>query len=381
MKLDQGQNPYRQTIVSSASLSKSKESIWERDIQLGPPWSLKDKQQFFYLLGTLIQSGLGILDALIVLKDQFRKKSIRIKIDEIQAKLESGQAFSGILEGSTKYFSSFDIQTIRMGEQTGKLASMLAELGQFYQKRLQLNRKLTQALSYPIAVIVVAGLVLGFMISFVVPMFQDIFKRFEADLPPVTTAILGLSSFFQSNGWFILLAIGIIISIFLLLRKNEAYRRISSWLIMWIPFFGPMILKLHLARMAYSLGLLLTAKVNLDQALDTTTKLISFYPIQKALIQVREDVIQGISFFQALQRHKLFPSYILQMVKVGERTAKLDDLLSRTAQQLEEESQTTIGQLTQFLEPLLIIVLGIMVAVILIAMYLPMFELGNAVMK
>ncbi|MCI4668088.1 MAG: type II secretion system F family protein [Bacteroidia bacterium] len=381
MKIESYSNPYASNITASTRQKSEKESIWEKDIQLGPPWSMKDKQQFFYLLGTLIQSGLGILDALIVLKDQFNKKRIQGKIAEIQHGLEAGLSLSNILESMPAYFNSFDVQSLRMGEKTGRLAEMLDELGQFYQKRLELKRKLTQALSYPVSVIFVAGLVLAFMLNFVVPMFQDIFKRFDADLPPVTNGILALSTFLQQNGGIILLCIAFIVGTVLLVRKKEIFRRGSAWLLMKIPFFGPMILKLHLARMAYSLGLLLTAKVNLDQALEITSKLISFYPIQVALVKVKEEVIQGVSFFQALHNQGLFPSYILQMVKVGEKTAKLDELLARTANQLEAESQSTIGQLTQFLEPVLIIVLGGMVAVILVAMYLPMFELGNAVLK
>jgi len=379
MKLTDASNPYLN--LTDSPTKEQRDSIWTRDIRFGEVWKLKEKQQFFYLMGTLLESGLGLLDSMVILKDQFSKRAIKQMLDRLQVQLEAGESFSSILMQEDKFFNPFDIQTIKMGEKTAQLAQMQIELGNYYGRRVQLKRKLSQALTYPIAVISVASLVLIFMLNFVVPMFEDIFKRFDADLPPITQSILGLSAFLKSYGGMILLGMGALWVLLFFLRKNEAVRSAWSALVQRIPFFGDLLRKLHLARMSYSLGLLLTAKVNLDQALASTHELISFPPIKKALATVQEEVIKGQSLFDAMSEHPIFPAYILQMVKVGEKTAKLDALLSKTAQQLEEESQATIGQLTQFLEPVLIIILGGMVALILISMYLPMFELGNVVIK
>ncbi|MEO0899583.1 MAG: type II secretion system F family protein [Bacteroidota bacterium] len=379
MKLSETSNPY--VHVKDSPSQETKESIWTRDLNLGEAWRWKDKQQFFYLMGTLLDSGLGHLDSLVILKDQFSKRSIKQLLERLHLQLEEGVTFSAILTKEDRFFNPFDIQTIKMGEETAQLAHMQMELGAYYGRRVQLRRKLSQALTYPIAVILVASLVLLFMLNFVVPMFEDIFKRFDADLPPITQNILGISAFLNSYGGWLFLGVAILWSIIFILRKNETINSIGANIVSRIPFFGPLIIKLHLARMSYSLGLLLTAKVNLDQALQSTYDLVPFQPIKKALAQVHKEVIKGKSLFDAMGEHPIFPAYILQMVKVGERTAKLDTLLSKTANQLEEESQATIGQLTQFLEPVLIIVLGGMVALILVSMYLPMFELGNVVIK
>ncbi len=149
---------------------------------------------------------------------------------------------------------------------------------------------------------------------------------------------------------------------------------------MRFPVLGPLFVKLQLARMSYSLSLMLQAKVTLDQALTLAKSLTTFYPLRVALDRIRDQVIEGASLYEALQGHEVFPLFFRQIIKVGEKTAQLDQLLERLATQLDEESQAGVGQLTQFIEPVLIIVLGVMVATILVSMYLPMFELSRAVM-
>ena len=166
---------------------------------------------------------------------------------------------------------------------------------------------------------------------------------------------------------------------FWLIRKREGFRKVGSNILLRIPVVGPLFLKLQMARLCYTLSLLLRAKVNLDQALTLMDDIVSFYPLQKALQQVRQAVIEGSTFHAAVAQHPIFPRFFTQIVKVGEQSAQLDRLLDQLAQNLEEESQAGVSQLTQFLEPVLIIVLGVMVAVILVAMYLPMFELSNAI--
>jgi len=218
------------------------------------------------------------------------------------------------------------------------------------------------------------------MLNYVVPMFQDIFARFEAELPPVTEAVLVISAVFQEH---FLLSIGIVTGITLGIwgvRKVPSVRALSANILLRIPFIGALYLKLQLAKLCYALGLMLSAKVNLDQALGTAKKLVSFYPLETSLAKVEQRVVEGVAFSAAIAEHQIFPRYVQQIIKVGEQTARQGELISKLAEQLEEESQNGVNQLTQFLEPVLILFLGGIVATILIAMYLPMFELGNAVM-
>lgn len=354
-------------------------SIWERDIRFGPAIPMKERQKLYQLLGILLGSGLGIMDAIEVLKDQVQSKKLKEILDKVEVSLEDGVSLSDSLESQADYFSPFEIYTLRMGEQSGRMAEILHNLADFYDKRVRLRRKLVQAFSYPIAVIFIAALVLTFMIAFVVPMFEDIFSRFEADLPPITQSILSISEFMQLNYPWILLGIAALGGIWYGLRKNETYRACSARASMKIPLLGKLIHKLQLARFSYTFGLLLKAKVNLDRSLELLTNVTPFYPLQKAVGEVRTDVIGGQSLYEASIKHKIFPKFFTQIVKVGEKTAKLDHMMEKLAESLEEESEAGISQLTQFLEPLLIIILGVMVAIILVAMYLPMFELSNAI--
>ena len=272
-----------ETYNSPVSPRTEKSSIWEKEIHLGPAISLKEKQQLFHLLSILLSAGLGILDALEVMLDQMKKKRLKQILSEIYQSLEAGDSFSASLQTQSRYFSTFEIKTAQMGEQTGQMADVLLRLSELYEKRIQLRRKLMQALSYPIAVILVAGLVLSFMIAFVVPMFQDVFDRFDSALPPITQTILDLSEFVTDHGLTILLSLGSFVGFMFFIRKKSWFQRLTAQLILKTPIMGGIILKLHLARFCFTLSLLLTARVNLDQALELLHQISTFYPLKSTL--------------------------------------------------------------------------------------------------
>ncbi|MEL7531382.1 MAG: type II secretion system F family protein [Bacteroidota bacterium] len=355
-----------------------KDSIWHRDLAFGKAVSLKDKRNLYQMLGTLLSSGLGIMDAMEVLLDQVDKKMLRSILDRVKLDLVAGIPLSHALEKESVVFTPFEIHSLKMGEQTGSMPQILEGLGQLFDKRIQLKRKVMQALSYPMAVIIVALLVLGFMIAFVVPMFEDIFSRFDAELPSITQAILKISAIFTQHIGYILLGIGAISLGIFHIRKQARVRRLGASLLLKIPLIGKLFLKLQLSRLCYTFAMLLKASVNLDRALELLEPIVSFYPLQKATKQIRSAVIGGSTLYAAVSAHNIFPPFFTQIIKVGEKTAQLDHMLARLGENLEEESESGIAQLTQFLEPMLIIILGLMVAIILVAMYLPMFALSNA---
>ncbi|MEO1450350.1 MAG: type II secretion system F family protein [Bacteroidota bacterium] len=354
-------------------------SIWQRDIQFGNAFPAKARQQFYHTLGLLLESGLGLLDCMEVMVDQFPQKTLSAMLTSLQEDLVAGASLSQALAKQKRFFSPFEVFTLKMGEQTGQMATMLQGLAHYYEKRVALRRKLTQAFSYPVAVIVIALLVMSFMIGFVVPMFEDIFSRFDAKLPPITQRILDLANAFEQYGLWILLGIGGLIVGIRTLRNNPGWRRFWSKVGLRLPGLGPLWLKIHLARLCYSFSLLLKAKVNLDQALVLLAEVTPFFPLQVALKRVHANVLEGLALHEAVKQEDIFPLFFRQMVKVGEKTARLDQMFEQMAHNLEAESDASLSQLTRFLEPVLIIFLGGIVAVILVAMYLPMFELSNAV--
>ena len=365
--------------VSIRPKKEQRPSIWQRDIRLGPAISLKERQKLYQMLGTLLGAGLSLLESLQILIDQSSKKTVRELLVSIHSGLEDGKSLSESLAAHPKLISTFEVQTLQMGEETGEMAHILQSLSDLYQKRIHLQRKLKQALSYPVAVIAVAGIVLGFMIAYVVPMFEDIFQRFDAELPAITQSILSISEGFRSYAIIWILALIACVIGFVALSKQPICREWGSKLLLRIPLLGSLYLKLQLSRLCYSFHLLLSSRVNLDQALSLLEPVATFPPIQKSIRHIHQSVVDGNSLYDAIRQHPIFPAYFTQIIKVGETTASLDKMFLNLAKSLETESEAGIQTLTQFLEPLLIIVLGAMVAVILAAMYLPMFELSNAI--
>ena len=201
---------------------QEKESIWQKDIRLGAVMSQKEKQNFFQMLHVLLSSGLGIMDAFSLIEKQSKKKSLQKVFEEMQKELLAGISLSDAMEMQSKVFTPFEIHSIRMGEQSSRLDTVLQNLSAYYEKRIKLRRKVTQALSYPIAVILIATGVLTFMVLFVVPMFEDIFSRFDQNLPPITQSILDLSAWLGNNIYYILLSLLLLTGLFLyILSKTQ----------------------------------------------------------------------------------------------------------------------------------------------------------------
>lgn len=359
--------------------NQTKVPFWSREIQFGKTFKGKDKYSFFQGMATLIGSGLSIREGLSILLGQSRKGKITQILQDLSKELEQGEAFSTAMQASGKVFTEFEIASIRMGESSGQLLAVLKDLARFHEKRQRLRRKLSQALTYPIAVIFLAGGVLWFMLNFVVPMFSDIFARFDAELPGITQVVLALSAFLQNHGG--LLFLGAVLLGFLLfrLRKQKSFQRISSAMLLKMPLFGPLIYRIQLSRYCYSLSLMLKSKLSLDQALKLLEKVTPFYPLQQTIPHLHKDVTEGKSFFEAVQKHPIYNPMFRQMVQVGERTANLDHMLEQLGKNLEEEGESRLSSLTSLIEPVLILVLGLIVGIILISMYLPMFELSNTI--
>jgi type IV pilus assembly protein PilC len=363
----------------SPEIAQRKDSIWNREIEFSKPFSGKEKQLFFHLLSVLMESGLSITESLDVIIGQMRKKKSQAIVQTLVTALHEGHALSDAVARQPEHFDKFETYSLRMGERSGQMAQVLEDLATYHEKRQKLQRKFVQALSYPAVVITIAGGVLFFMIQYVVPMFSDIFLRFDAELPQITQIVIAFSEFSKAYAWYIIGILAILVGIVLKFKSHPAVLRWSSTIFAKIPILGGIILKIQMSRFCYSLALMLRSKVSLDQALELMDQLVQYYPIQRTIAQIRTEVVQGKTFYEALSVHKIFPSMVCQMIKVGERTAKLDKMIHNVAKNLEEEGEAGITTLTTLLEPLLIVVLGLLVGIILISMYLPMFELSNTI--
>ncbi len=376
---DLRRNNPKKAVTSPRVSTLPKTSIWQREIEFGKPFGGKEKQQFFHLLAMLMEAGLSITESLEVIQGQLTKKKSQEIVQTLTQLLNEGHALSESVELQKKYFSKFEIFSLRMGERAGQMIQVLFDLAVYHEKRIKLQRKFSQAMSYPIVVIGIAIGVLFFMVNYVVPMFSDIFQRFDAELPKITQMVIALSKFSTAYGWYIIGTILVLTIGIIQVRKTAVVQKATSVLGSKIPILGKIILKIQISRFCYTLALMLRSKVSLDQALALMEEIIQFYPIKRTIPKIRKDIEEGKTLYEAILPHSIFPHVMIQMIKAGERTASLDKMVNNLAKNLEEESDASISMLTTLLEPLLIVILGLLVGIILISMYLPMFELSNAI--
>jgi type IV pilus assembly protein PilC len=259
------------------------------------------------------------------------------------------------------------------------LSEVLNDLSAFFAGKIAQKRQIVNALSYPLIVLVTAFGAIFFMLKFVVPMFADVFKRFNSDLPSLTKFIINISAVFSN---YTLYAFGIllIIIVFIISQKTKLwFRHYGSSLLLRIPFLGNMVLKIYLERFCHSMNLLIASKTQLVNAIDLVIKMISFYPITTSLEIVKQDIMRGEPLHLSLSKFKIYNRRMVSLIKVAEEVNQLDVIFGKLSGQYSDEIKHSTALIGSLIEPIMIIFLGLLVAVILIAMYLPLFRLGASI--
>jgi len=356
-------------------------NFWDflnKDIRLGnSKLSDKLKESFYLELWSLVDAGVDIKTALELVKQEQKKTKVRKVFEFVQNAIVSGALFSSALKDA-KEFSAYEYYSVQIGEETGKLLKVLKELSTYFGKKIKQRRQIIGAITYPLVVLVIAFAAVSFMVAYVVPMFADTFKRFGSDLPAITKVVIAVSGFIKSFiGVFLLALFGVIIFC-AWQSKNKWFRKISSVLLLKMPVMGKMVQQIYLSRFSNTLSLLIGAKIPLVQALQLTRQMISFYPIENSLNDIEEKILSGIAFHKSLACHAIYPSKMVSIVKVGEEVNQLELFFARLSEQYAAEVEYQATMLSKFIEPLIIVILGLIVGVILIAMYLPLFRLGQA---
>ena len=290
----------------------------------------------------------------------------------------AGSGLSDAVKRTGK-FSTYEYYSLRIGEESGRIKDVLADLSLFFSKKIKQRRQLTSALTYPILVIITAIFAVGFMLNFIVPMFMDVFKRFNGEMPALTKTIISISLFFKAWSWLLFLALLTIIVTILSVRKKKYYRARSSAIMIRMPLFGDVVKKIYLTRFCQSMALLLGAKTPMLRSLQLVKHMIGFYPFEKALEIMESDVLHGKLLHQSMAQFSLFDTRIISLVRVAEEVNQLDIIFAKLNNQYNDELEHHIGMLSSLLEPVMIIVVGLLVAVILISMYLPLFQLSSSV--
>jgi type IV pilus assembly protein PilC len=272
-------------------------------------------------------------------------------------------------------------RALRQQVETGKLIEVLQYLAKFYQNKIKQRRKIVSALTYPCVVLTTSLGAVFFMLRFVVPMFGDVFRRFGGKLPWITEKIIGVSETMQNNFWRVMVLMLLIVAFILFTRKTEKFREMFSRLVLCIPVIGNLVQKICLARFCNSMRLLINAKLPLLRAIALIKQMIRYYPIESSLQKVEDDIMRGKSLHESMQQFKVYPSKMIQLVKVGEETNQLDCFFGKISEQYIEEVEYKTSTLSSMMEPLIIIFLGFVVGIILISMYLPLFQMSNSFSK
>ncbi|HFA7282111.1 TPA: type 4 pilus assembly protein PilG [Neisseria gonorrhoeae] len=349
--------------------TSSKRKITQEDITV-----------FTRQLSTMIKAGLPLMQAFEIVARGHGNPSMTKMLMEIRGQVEQGSSLSRAFSNHPKYFDRFYCNLVAAGETGGVLESLLDKLAIYKEKTQAIRKKVKTALTYPVSVIAVAiGLVFVMMI-FVLPAFKEVYANMGAELPPLTQTVMDMSDFFVSYGWMVLIALGFAIYGFLKLkaRSIKIQRRMDA-ILLRMPIFGDIVRKGTIARWGRTTATLFAAGVPLVDVLDSTAGAAGNLIYEEATREIRTRVIQGLSMTSGMRATELFPNMMLQMSSIGEESGSLDDMLNKAAEFYEDEVDNAVGRLSAMMEPIIIVILGLVIGTLLVAMYLPLFNLGNVV--
>ena len=340
----------------------------------------KSLQIFSRQFATMIEAGMNVVTSLVILEQQTSDAVLADVIAQLREDVEAGRLLSEAMARHPKVFSRLYVAMVEAGEAAGVLDVVLDRVALQIEKEQQIKRRVKSAMTYPTIVMIFATLVLIGMLLFLVPIFQKIFAQLHGQLPTLTQYVVGASNTLRHD-WFIVFPLlgGLVVGFFRW-KKSEAGRPVWDRLRLHFPLrIGETVLKITMARFSRTLSTLVAAGVDIIKALEITGQTSGNFVVESALADVRVRVREGASIAQPLIENPVFPPMVSQMVRIGEETGELEKMLGKIADFYEDEVDASIQSLTSIIEPLMMIGVGVMVGIILIAMYLPMFKMLSLV--
>lgn len=355
------------------------EKLLSAEIRLFPVrFSDKNKEAFYLELSTLLGAGLDIKSSLELLEQEQMKPVHREIICGIKESLIAGSSLWESLQNS-KHFTPYEYHSIQIGEETGKIGAVLDQLYQFYHAKLKQQRQFISALSYPVIILGTSVGAVAFMLIFIVPMFSDVFKRFGGELPYLTRLIMQFSETIKAYVWLLIVFLAAA-GLFIHRNKRKQWmRKYSSSVVKRIPVLGKIVYSMHMARFCRSMALLLGSRVPMIRSIDLVGQMVTFYPIQTTLPSISDAIMNGKSLHLSMAEFTVFTRKMVSLVKVGEEVNKLDVFFDKLSAQYSADVEHQTSLLNTFLEPAMIIFLGFVVGFILLAMYLPMFQISTSI--
>jgi type IV pilus assembly protein PilC len=340
---------------------------------------LSDLVVFTRQLATMIDAGLAMVQSLQALAEQTTNKVMRDVIRDVCARVEGGDNFSAALQKHPKVFTRLYVCMVDAGEKGGLLAEILARLATYLENTARLRKKVKSAMMYPTAVTIIAIGITIFLLVKVVPVFGEIFAGFGAKLPAPTLFLINLSKFVQRTLIYLVPGAGLLIYGWFAYIKTKPGREFWDRTRIRLPIFGPIAHKICLARFTRTLASLIRSGVPILEVLNIVANTCGNVIMEKAVRTSSTDIERGEGISMALSKHPIFPTMIIRMITAGEQTGKIDSMLERVADFLDEEIEATLSGLTSLIEPLLIVFLGVVVGGIVICMFLPIFKLSDVV--
>lgn len=352
----------------------------DREIQL-PGFRQKVKPKdvvvFTRQLTTMIDAGMPLVQILDILATQSDNKTFASQVREVKESVEAGSTLSDALRRFPKTFDDLYVNMVQAGEVGGILDTILGRLSVYMEKMLSLKRKIKGAMIYPATIIVVAIIVTMILLVFVIPVFAELFSSFGQALPLPTQIVINLSNFVVRNLHFMGLGTAIAIVGIRQTYRTERGRMLIDRLMLRFPIIGDLIRKAAIARFSRTLGTLVASGVPILDSLTITAKTAGNKVVEKAGFMIRESISQGRTMLEPLSQSGVFPPMVCQMIGAGEMTGAIDQMLQKIADFYEEEVDVAVANLTALMEPLVIVVLGTVIGGLVIAMYLPIFQLGS----
>ena len=340
----------------------------------------KDVTLFTRQLATMMKAGVPLLQAFEIVGKGHNNPAVSKLLGDIKSDVETGSSLSQAFRKYPLYFDTLYCNLVGAGEQAGILDSLLDRLATYKEKILAIKSKIKSALFYPVSIIVVAFIITAVIMIFVIPAFKELFSSFGADLPAPTLVVMAISDFFVSYWWAIFGAIGGGIWFFFYSWKRSVKMQATmDRLILKIPVFGELIRKATIARFARTLSTMFAAGVPLVEALDSVAGASGNRVYYEATKQIQSEISTGTSLTVAMQNVEVFPNMVLQMVAIGEESGALDSMLSKVADFYEAEVDDAVEALSSLMEPIIMVVLGTLIGGLVIAMYLPIFKMGQVV--
>ncbi|MBV8784196.1 MAG: type II secretion system F family protein [Gammaproteobacteria bacterium] len=331
-------------------------------------------------LATMLAAGIPLVQAFEIVGNGNEKPSVQKLILDIKADVEGGTSLHEALAKHPLHFDDLYVNLVEAGEQAGALEALLDKVATYKEKTEALKKKVKKALFYPAAVMVVAVIVTVVLLIFVIPQFESLYKGFGADLPAFTQFVIGLSRFLQKNGLYVAMVVGGLIWAFLYFKKrSRAMRQFLDRASLRLPIIGPILNKAAIARYARTLSTMFSAGVPLVEALDSVAGATGNIVYENAVLRMRDEVSTGQRLQRAMEATGLFPNMVNQMIAVGEEAGALDEMSGKVATFYEAEVDNAVDAMSSLLEPLIMLVLGVLVGGLVIAMYLPIFKLGSVV--